>query len=334
MHPLMLTLSFILLIALLVTAEVTSFVGNSTNDRGWRNYLFAEQAKKEEIAASSFHEIRTLIPEIVEKEPPPKPTPTPTKPGKSSHRKSPALSFNTACPPNNSRLNFFHVLFDGEESNTYEIAAELLRQLYGSSSYFRELGRVEYRLLEALKERKEETKDFSTPDELSSIVLNDGRLADVFHMLLKGGLDQTGNRMPSLLNYITFDKSAHGDQKKINLMFASKELILAALKDERLTAELLKEREALWLLILDQEEHRLEREKEDCLNRTQVKKQFQQVVERLLSSHGRDYEREKKLFDFGLGKQGTVLFLKDEKTGYLIREKMPPSKKVPTPIPK
>lgn len=328
MTPYLFTLTFLMMITCLTSSESVRFHHSMIEKN---IYASANQTRfeREELSClSDLDEIRGQ-----ESEDPKKREPRKVKPPTTRAKRYPALRINTARPPNNARLNLYALLHAEpnknvpEEFSLYETCAALLRLLYSHASFFHEVPRLEYVLLDALCQKKEQCVQFSSPDELGSLVFEDPQLQAVFYRMLKGTKESD-----SLLDYITFDQQGGKSQaRKINLLFADP-LILKAIFPKGQTAEnLLARRELIWQEIAIQEAKRNELKPEQCDGRRGFAVKIAQMLDEVLIADGFDSKKYKgQVFDCTLGKSGTVLFHIDSETAGRTREPYhPPQRKQP-----
>lgn len=326
MNPYLLTLTFLMLMSVLTSSEVVRFSQNSLGNRLHNEYQESKDASETVRAHAALEDFRKHDPTVIDEVEKEKKPSAPQRKSSNSVRRSTSLGFNFARPPNNSRLNLYLLLHEEPHKDyplsLYETAARLMRILYGDAKFY--TPNAEYRVLDFLIEHKETTKDFSYPDELATMDLGEPELQAFFYCMLKGA-----DERPSLLDFITFDKEGlTRERRKINLMFADHRLIEALLNNSQMTENLLAARAALWEEILDQEAHRLERTKEECKGRNQIRNELIAAYKKILLEAGLDYEPQYKwVFDLGLGHLGNILFIEDPKTGFVRREKYIPLKR-------
>lgn len=318
------TLSFLLIMSLLTSSEMLKFTHDSVETRLYTQsqVILAEAEESRELAhLEQFRLIKN------DQEPIPREKKKrASKKANSKVRRSAPLRFNTSRPPNNSRLNFYLLLFPehqlkaAKNYSLYEVAARLMQILYGEHPLFQSIPGAERRILNRLLAQKEKAAQFTTPDELSSLPMEDTALQDLFYTLLTGTED-----LPPLLNYITFDRGdapLSGQRAKINLMSADPALLMAIFDNQQITDHVVAIRDALWEEIFDQEEHRLERTTETCKTRSQIKDILEEKVHLVFAEYGLNADRYKSgVFDYGLGDLGSILFLEDPLTGTMIRKK-------------
>lgn len=324
MNSYFVTLVFLTLMGMLTSSEVVRFSQKSLG-----SHFFALQQEKmalfDELAAyGALDDFRLdkkneVEDEIIQNE---KPKRSPSK--KNSLRRSASLKFNLSRPPNNSRLNLYPLLHNAlgknesgkkELFNRYETAARLMRSLYQGTYFF--FANAEYQILDKLIQLKDQTTSFQFPDELSSLDFQDPSLQNVLYLMLKGAEGR-----PSLLNYVTFDNPANitPAQKKINLLFASPTLIHALFENSLLADHVLSIRDAQWEEIFFQEAHRLQSTADKDKKRRDFKKELRKNICSLFLD-SRIPKKNLDLFDYSLGKYGNILFVEDEQTGFVYREK-------------
>ncbi len=324
MNPYLLTLTFLMLMSVLTSSEVVRFAQHSFGSQLHAQYQESLASLEAVKARAALEDFRKQDPEIVDEEvEEKKEVKKPSRPTPQSVRRSTPLEFNFERPPNNSRLNLYLLLHEEPHKNyplsLYEAAARLMRLLYGESRFFEP--NSEYRILDALIERKEETLAFTSPDEFAALDLGDVKLQTVLYCMLKGA-----EGSPSLLDFLTFDKEdLSTERRKVNLMFADPRLIEALLNNSEMTEKLLAARASLWEEILYQEAHRLELIKEECKGRNQLKRELREAYKKILLEAGLDFDKHYKwVFDLGLGQLGNILYVEDPKTGFVRREKYVP----------
>jgi len=316
MNPYLLTISFLTLMSLITSSEVSRFAESSAEAHLYQSYLANTAETEEARGRALMGDCRGIRGEKT----------APTFPFEKSGFSIPPVSlhFDTERPPNNSRINLRFLLHEKlppslpQGFSFYECTAQVMRLLYGEEPFFRALPHAEYQILDALIEQKEKTTNFEYPDELSSICFDNPRLQKIFYQMLKGT-----STAPSLLNYLTFDK---GREYKINLMFASPIIIEAIFPNSNIAEQILAVREHLWKEIIDQEENRLERIKDESKSRRIFKTELREALESFLRSATLDVGAYKRIFDLSLGqklKPGNVLFIFNSETGEIKREKHP-----------
>ncbi len=309
MNPFLFTITFLTLIGILTSSEVVKYTHESFNQHLFKGHVAADLEREKIIQTSYFEDYR-----LQESENPiPKtssinPTPAPHK------KNSTSLNFNHIRPPNNSRLNFFLLLSSSEKAFHYETAAILMRSLYGKMDFFNKIPNAEFEILDALIAKKDETLNFTYPDELATIDLSNHDLQKIFVAMLKGG-----NGYPSLLHYITFDSKGSSFQQKVNFMFLSPELLYAICPKASLATDLLTLQEQAWVEINYQEQNKTEFE--ECKGRTELKKDLLEAFTQTVQKADIDTDAFVKLFDFSLGKPGNILFIKDIASNIVQREK-------------
>ncbi|MFZ0565741.1 MAG: hypothetical protein WAM28_06115 [Chlamydiales bacterium] len=326
MNPYLLTLSFLMLMSLITSSEVSHFAARTTGMGLYQNYL-ASNVKKEAVWTQAlmddFHDTKNIKTGVQEK----RQVASKNK-GSSSEQCPDPLRFDLERPPNNARLNLYLLLHEKpalkvpQGFSLYEVTAQLMRKLYEKEPFFQVVPRAEYEILDLLIEKRDESKDFAYPDELSSISFQNPTLQDIFYKMLKGTA-----QAPSLLNYVTFDREGSIFMRRINLMFVSPTLLEVIFPQETVREEILSIRTRLWEEIIDQEEHRLERTKNESKNRSNFKDELQSAFKATIKNAGLDVDGYKQLFDFSLGKRGNVFFIIDPETKGIKREKYQPHKK-------
>lgn len=317
MNSYLLTLTFLTIMSLLTASEMVRLVEGEKVRHLYAQYqkesLLLEEAK-EEAALADFRALP--IPEKEEREK------KPSSPHAPANHPAP-LRVHQTRPPNNARLNVYALLYEIRGSqdsfSLYEIAARLLRLLYGELPAFRALPHAEYALLDELIRKREETLTFTYPDALATLTFSDPELQKLWIALLKGTEGK-----PSLLNYLTFDRGNGRPPVKINLLFAPAPVLEALFNAPSLTQKLLLLRAPLVEEIFYQEAHRLTLSKEEGKSRTLFKEELRKGYEALIQAEGLSDSAYHKWLDFSLGKMGTILYIEEPSTGYVHREKYVP----------
>jgi len=321
MNPYLFTITFLMIMGFLTSSETIRFTQSSLEHicyKGSRNCLVAAEELRELSRLEEFRE------EEVDDPYPKKKPETDLKKSHDYVKKARALGINAARPPNNSRLNIFSLLHkqpnkdSPKEFSLYEVAARLMRSLYKDEDFFKEIALAEYRILDKLIEKKEETVSFTTPDQLSSLQFEDDTLQKIFYQMLKGT-----KKASSLLNFITFDQVKGAEQaRKINLLFADPLILKAIFPEESLAEKLIFHRDQIWEEIAYQETYRLETMQDQNKGRRDFSNELKKILEDVLISEGLNPDKYKsQVFDCTLNKPGNIIFLEDPHTGRLIREK-------------
>ncbi len=327
MYPLIFTISLLSLLGIMTSSAVSSYFTTCKERYAYSSTLKTAQVLAEVQVKEHLHAVKNQYKEDLVKEPAPKIHKQENK------RRSRKLEFDLDRPSNNSRLNFFLLLQKDNQEKTplshYEIAARLMRRLYEHTLRFQSIPRAEYKILDALLLKKEETSSFIYPDQLAEISFDDPFLTSLFHQMLKGGLSQNGDVYPSLLHYITFDEcSPDGKRlspktKRINLLFVPREL-LSCIVPDLICDELCELRNQIWKEVLSQEANRKELEKTPELlkGRLAIEQNFTERARLVFERSGTQVEDYLALFDFSLGKIGNVWIKKDVENDIVIREKV------------
>ncbi|MBS0623837.1 MAG: hypothetical protein JSS62_04365 [Verrucomicrobia bacterium] len=314
MNPLLLTLTFLTLIGILTSSELLQHTQNK-----FCNDLLCQSMQQEKLCSAALQ--KALLEDLSEDLPQKIPSKTSKMIEKKSQSKtharksSKSLRYNTARPPNNSRLNFFFVVQE-EDPFWLQAAANLMRHLYADHSFFLAIPNAEQEILKALIAHKHQAQNFEYPDDLASLDLENPVLQEIFYQMLKG------NFAPSLLNFITYESPATPNQRKLNLLFAPSELLQVLFPDnfqqvEYLVAE-------VWQDILASE---ATQDPQQRLSRITIRQSLLKKIEDLCCTTHLALEEAKKHFDFTLGKSGTILFIEDPVTGELQRTKIPARQK-------
>lgn len=330
MNPYLLTITFLMLMGILTSSKVARFADSSLNAR--MHTLYSGNAAKteelhvhallEDFRKSNNRDKNNPPTELDEK------NDTTIKLKKAStiiH--SAPLRVNLARPPNNSRLNMWQVITDYQlngappKFSLEEVAARLMRALYGQCEFFKAVPNAEYLILKKLVEKKNDTIHFQFPDDLCSLSMDDDDLQHIFYCMMTGTAEA-----PSLLEYITFDppQDKQGQARKVNLMFASPLLLQAIIQNEAVVESLLNVRENYWREIIMQEASRKEGAKDQGKNRNTYKKAIKNDFERVFSEHGLKPAPYLKVFDISLGKYGTIILVEDPDTHKIVRKKFIP----------
>lgn len=327
MSPLLFTSAFLLLMALFVSSEVAQFSTSHLEKKLYKSQLLAySESQKEKLRAifddfegeESESEFRLIPAKVTIKK----------EATEKTYARS--LGFQKTRPPNNSRLNFYHLLHEPHQSyypkdfSIYETTARLLRALYGSNLFLQERVDIEYHLLNALLAQKEKTVHFTYPDDLASLEIEDPALQKLFYHILRGGF--LHQPYPSLLEYITFDPQGTSYTRKINFLFASDILIHILIKEKEVASYLLEKRALLMDAIVHQEKNRKGILQKDAMGRRDIQEKAQEVLKNVLQIYGIDPAQYVPLFDYSLGKKGNILYVEDPLTCSYKREKLPPRK--------
>jgi hypothetical protein len=333
MNPYLMTITFLTLLGLVTSSEMVRFRTTSIEQKYYTEVCMQEEQTEELRALSRLDDLRHAGSQT--------PTgkdssqdsfePTPPMSEKKSSKRVRALGVHAARPPNNGRLNFYTLLHQEpaekapEEFSLYEVAARLLRILYEKEPICQKTIDFEYLLLNRLIDKKQQTSSFTTPDELSTLDLEDERLQNILTTILKGTA-----LSPSLLNHITFDKieSHRVQNRKINLLFADPHLIQAIFPEREIANQLSLRLQAIWDEIEYQESQRSTLKADEAYGRRDFSDEIKDVLRETLSTAGLNPDRyESHVFDCTLGKPGTVLFVEDQLTHNLIRQKYCPKNK-------
>lgn len=340
MNPFFITVAFLSLMSILTIGSVKHFIEGTFEYSLYQSQFNTSQKAEFVKVKAALDELKMnsnegdLRRDAAEK--------TPKEKKEPKKRRCTPLKIDCTRPPDNSRLNFYLLLFATEDANLTplqctrsQVAARLMRLLYENCSFFNAVPHAEYRILEALDEKKEKMRNFDFPDEMGSIQFENKAIQEIFYHMLKGGQQDDGTPYPSLLDFITFDKDYYNAQDrdiklltsyrtKINLFFASKELLTAVIQEPHLVTKLSDEIDLLWKKIWEFEKARKESASTvEPLQRGKLKKDLEIIFARLFAEGNKDPELYKKLFDFGLGEIGHILIIEDPETKLTIREKIP-----------
>lgn len=319
MNPLFLTITFLMLLGVMTMAQVKRFTSHRLQHLMYEGHLSTLSDAEKLRAEALLQEIREVKETHEDKPIKEKIKKTAPKPPIQKIYRSVPLNFDLARPPNNSRFNFYPVLAFEKEAH-YEWAASLLRELYSSFHFFQRIPSLEYVLLDGLIEKKEEALQFMYPEDLGSLSLENDDLQEALFIILRGGQTEEGT-IPSLLNYISFDKTVNNKNSpkmKINLLFASYPILKVILGHEGKVKRWIEAREKIWEVICFQEAHREDIPKEKQLKRTEISERVRALYEEIGGDKNSSY------LDFTLGKPGTILFVEDTRTKIIKREKILP----------
>jgi hypothetical protein len=324
MNPYLFTITFLLLMGFLTSSEALRFSQSTLEHTCYKSSCAMLEVAEELRELSHLEHLRDKDN--------PDPTPRPHRPNpnpqKERSNRIASLRINDARPPDNSRLNLYKVLQEDREKislenfSLYEVLAQLMRNLYNEELFFQEVSNVEYLIIDHLLAKKGECLLFTTPDQLVSVKFDNQRVQEVFYHMLKGSKSAR-----SLLDFLTFNPidSPQKQSRKINFLFAHPTLLRAIFPEGTIGDDLLARRERIWNEILDQEEHRLDRRKEECKGRREFKNDLKAILNEILTQHGLDAEAYlTHVFDYGLGNPGTVIFITDPLTGQTHRERYSP----------
>lgn len=275
-----------MLMGMITTSQVRRFAEDSLIETfadtfDERRFLLAETT-----AVARYEQIKAQRPDTNKVEETDKPKrPASTAPEKTKRASAP-LNFNHDRPPNNSRLNLYLALC--KEDPAYEaLAVRYLTQTFGPEAE---------RVFAALKRERDKMTAFTFPDDLCTLELPE-EIRDVFY-----------SWMPEFLHKTSFDTKLTFETRRVNLLFACPALIEAVVGNSDRTAALIALRDQMW--------ERIEAEEEDHLGRKKIKDALKEGAATILP------ETELfQLFDYSLGKPGTVIFVKD-RSGSIERQKL------------
>lgn len=255
MNILLFTVSLLMMLSILTYSRLNAFLDNHICNKMFLDHSLA-QKESQNHRESEIYTMKVLTREPrkpkgnVKAEVPPR-----------EKGQQPTLSKqrSTALLTLQARLPF---QFEAEATKDphaltyYELAARLMRQLYDNQSFFHALPKMEYRILDALRQAYQEQKEtkhgFQGPPALSehlgSFVLHDAVLQQAWQKMLIGYKDQK-NGYPSLLDYMTV-KSA---DERINLPFAREEVLNALFENPELVRRLIEDRNYLLRVYIGQE---------------------------------------------------------------------------------
>lgn len=324
MSPLVITTAFLAFFSIMTTHALNRFVDHTRHEQF---YLKAHEQKTTlayEKEAALYAEKRVKLKDPGRNrggdEDLLKPEPSP------SHKDHPrSLKIDLHRPPDNSRLNLY-LLVEGKEfqATPEELHRPLLFQklldlLYADFPPFQQIPDASLQLLTHLTQAKDQIQELQNPEELATIDLEDPSLQELLYLLLRG------EGCPSLLEYVTL-RQPHTDRSyremKLNLYFCKPELLSIIFENDALAFELHKIRSELLQEALLQEENRLEMAFRDGQNRTYFDKALKIAFSDLMMRHGLNEKEVTCLFEFTLGKMGSLLTYRDEETGLQVRQRL------------
>lgn len=317
----MITLTFLSLLGIMTTTEVRRYYDQSYgkvlyhSSKKIQEKVLLERAMAElEHFKAGDKECEDIIFD--------QPKPNPKKKSSLSRKRWRSLEFDEERPPNNSRLNLYLLLTDPKTDHplsTYNIAARLLRALYGEEPFFNMAPQMENKILdELIIYHKDKVLTFLFPDELSELKIRNQDAQKAFYKVLKGSIDEEED-FPSLLYYVTLDNEKH---QKINFMFASQLLLEVIFEERQIYEPLLNWRDGMLKQMRKQEKESYTFSEDDFWGRKEIKEELRVVMETALTGAGKDPNPYFALFDLSLGKKGNVLFITDEKSGRITRDKI------------
>ncbi len=320
MQAILLVFTFLMLFAIQSTASYKIAFEEMALERFQRSVERVRYAERLALAQNALERAREKSPSdnptSVDNEedplpkPPKPPKPKPTAEKGEEGKRSRRLNFDTLTPPTSSRLNLWWAVQE-KGSDDYERAARLLRILYGKSELFQSHERIEYELLEGLHARRDKIGGMKSIDELATLVFDDPHLQTVFYQLMHGGYE-----MPSMMWFMVFEPS---QDRKVNLLFAPKEVLGAYLNREKLCEEIERFREELLERLIYEEKNRKELDGKECLGRIDINNYLKNRCQALSGEYNLDLVR---LFELGLSKPGPILYKIDSETGAYLRRRL------------
>lgn len=307
MNPLLFTLTFLSLIGILTSSELSKRGFDQMNTYSLTSSKQMEVAKDNALQKALFDDLKCETMPV--SKPRLKKSPKVTK-------KSPAarkLRFDIHRPPNNARLNLYSVIQE-EDPILKQTVVRLLHTLYNKSATYSQ--DTPERLIHRLIELKDLSKEFGCEEQLSTLDLQNEDLQAFFYEILKGGV--SGD---SLLHYIHYQPSSNRSQRKINILFAP-EALLDAFFESKLAADSVKQAvQSCWETI---NTYQSDINSHDSLTRTHIRQQLSAQFDQLLSKADLDADLYRKYFDFTLGKPGDILIIEEPKSGKIIRQRVLP----------
>lgn len=314
--------AFLMLFGIMAYKETKQFVLSSLGKKMYTNLQDCKTIRQNMREEALFHDLHK--PDQTKKtdsqiKPIVKP-PSPPSDVKPRRRSSVSLDFNLSRIPDDARLNLWLVLNEKQDKNEntltyYEIAATLMRKLYGHQPFFQAIPAVEYKLLDKLIAQKEDFQKFFIPDQLSTVNFEDPELQQIFYCMFRGSIEY-----PSLLHYISFhSKQPQSNKRKINLMFTPKIILESVFEDPGLIAKIDQLRSQLLEKMFYFEENRLTLP-QGYLNRTKVRIELQEQFLKLLNESHYNAEAYSKLFYYNLDQPGQFLIVHDPDSGITLRE--------------
>lgn len=298
-------MTLLLVFSLFTTAEMKKFIIVAQREKGFEAYRekkrttenLKEKAYLQKFKAES-HQKQDLVVERKK-----------TKTQKPYVKKSYKLNFDLNRPPDNAYFNLNAFLFE-EDNNSLitrkEIFERLLQRLYGSYPFYQKIPHFEKIITNRFLEEKDKFEQAVFAEELFSLTFEEANMREAFYLMLKGS-----DEYPSLLNYVHF-RSLPGN-KKINLLFAPPELILSLFDDPKAAFEIISLRDDVFsrMTLAD-----------TPLTRASIREELSQKTVQILMNNNLEASEYKKLFDFYVGKPGSVLYIIDPLTKKKIREKL------------
>ena len=239
--------------------------------------------------------LNDLIVEIAAKKPKKEPS--------TSKKRCYKLNFDLNRPPDNSRFNLRPFLIDPKKkmsNKTYiEVFENILVTIYKQAPFFQNIPSFEKRITEALLREKDQLIQAEFADEIGTLSFEDDQLRDAFYKMLKGE-----GEFPSLLNYLALDRQT---KPKINVLFASPELISAVLNHERAAKRIIEYRNEVLAQM---------RLPDTSLTRSQITTELRKQIEIIFAEENLPPEY-KLFFDCLIGKPGRLIFYNDPISGKL-----------------
>jgi|GEM_PF-3295267 len=321
MYPLLFTTAFLMILSLFTSTQILEMKESGFQQKLYKSHLASTQQMAAEEAAAKFE---IFVGEAAEVDGDDKVIYGQTG-EKEAHIGS--LKLVGKRPANNARLNLYTVLHLPDLKlfpptfSLKETAARLMRRLYGGHDFFESVPQAEYRILDALNALGEQTKNLRFTDELTTCDLGDERLQAILYEMIQGSSLLDG--YPSLCDYVCFNpvsKGAH-NRKKINLLYADKELLACLLPNRSVVNIVIQYRKQLLERLKEQERDRKKIKKEDGLGRREVERLVKNDLRVILEKEGLNFDYYRRIFDCSLGQKGTLIHILDPTTQMTIHKK-------------
>lgn len=326
MNSYLCTITFLAIMGLLTSSEMIQHHNATFENQCYTQSRYLLAAAEEVAAMSNLEELRKAKKSQTGPRLPKEEKKSTTELNHSTSKYPKALGVNMARPPNNSRLNVFNLLHKQPHKNLpeefclYDVMVRLMYSLYNQEPFFEKAHDAPRRILDTIIAKKALTTHFTAPDQLSELDLEDEALQHIFCQMLKGT-----HSAPSLLNFITFDTidSPQTQSRKINLLFADPRILYAIFPDGTTADQLITMREQLLETI---EYQKLRKAQYDTSKgRRDYALELKQKLTDILLAGGFNAEKyASHVFDYSLGKAGTIMFIENSKTHIITREKYIP----------
>lgn len=305
--PYLFTLTFLMLLGIVSTESLTKAVHHTKSS--------SENSEIQQLIQKKFLENRIEQETISLNSPS-----TPTDPKKKEGPPK-SLNFCRQRPPNNARFNLYLLLMQEYPTQhfLFPIFESLIQNLYKEVPQITDYPNLASKLINELKEHKEKYQTFQFPDELGFLTFSDPYLRSIFYHMLKGLPFSSNQKIPSLLEYITFDTNTTREEKKFSFLFMSSELMQILSPNPHSFQQLEKIRKEFLLQIEEQEAKRLQTPHHLWKGRKDLKNELLEMINHL-AGYDPKIKKLKRSLDFSLGKKGNVVFICNPQTGEIIRE--------------